>query len=116
MSPLLAPVCLLFLTAAPDKKPADPLPALLAKLREPVKLTEEPVVVTLQELLDTWSKDHGVRFVVNEQAFKAAGEADVLNSKPGFKARLAGVQLHKALDLVLAQLAYEGIYLVRKDY
>jgi hypothetical protein len=102
--------------AAADKKP-DPLVELLAKLREPVKLIEEPATLSLGELLTRFGKDHGIRFVMNDSTFKSHGVPDVQSGKPRINSRLTGIRLGKALDLLLKDLDdSKPVCLIRKDH
>src|SRR5258708_28450907 len=66
---------------APTAPPAKGEESLSAKLFRPVKFAgiEDPGL-KLNEALAKLSKEYGVEFEVNEQAFKAAGLEDVLST------------------------------------
>jgi hypothetical protein len=110
-------VCVLIFAAgtatAADKKP-DPLVELLAKLKEPVRIQTELDALPFRDIVQQLEKDHGLKIVVLEDKFRAAGEAAILDKKPALKQRVAGLRLGKALDMTLASM--EGAFLVRKDY
>lgn len=104
--------------APPAKKAekADPTEQLLAKLeqesqlREGTNLNEIPLV----ELLQDFSKRYGVTFIINADAFKAAGLPDVTEAKPtALATQLRGLPVRQVLNLMLESMG--ATYLVRRN-
>jgi len=117
MPPLCPVVCVLALATAPapaagDQKP-DRLAALLAKMGQRVRLDADPDSLPLRDIVAYLEKNHDIKIVVREDAFRAAGEPAILDKKPTFQQRVTGLPVRKALDLVLGST--EASYLVRRD-
>lgn len=86
------------LTRAEEPRP-NALPALLEKLHAEVVVIEGPINdVPLFELLQRFSKRHGLSFVINEEQFRAEGIPEIRDKKPSLSAtQLRGLTLHQFL-------------------
>lgn len=128
MSRIAGFVCVLglALVAAPlwaeDRKPADPKPAkkvdptekVLDTLAQTVVLPEGTNIneVPLAELLHALGKRHAVNVVLNEDAFKTAGQQTIRDDKPTLAATgFDGMTVHQFLTAVLDGMG--ATYLVR---
>jgi hypothetical protein len=71
--------------------------------------------VSLSELLGVMAKKYDINFVVRNEAFREAGEANIADKKPQlWIARLDGLPLHQFLTLVLGTMG--AVPMVRNDY
>jgi hypothetical protein len=70
---------------------------------------------SLSELLGIMAKKYEINFVVRNEAFREAGEANIADKKPHlWIARLDGLPLHQFLTLVLTSMG--AVPMVRNDY
>lgn len=104
------------LAADPPAKKPDPAESVLDTLfGQEVTVGQENINdIPLFELLEKLSKRHALTFVINEEAFKAAGMPDVKERKPNLAAtNVRGLQLHQFLALIGESMG--TTYLVRKS-
>ena len=95
------------------KSSADSVADTVAKLRQPLKLNVELDGMALRDLIGIVEKDHKLKFIVNENQFKSAGEASIRDKKLTLRQTVCGIRVSKALDLMLDNIGAQ--YIVRKD-
>jgi len=96
------------------KTSADPVSDTVAKLRQPLKINQELDGMQLKDVIRTVEKDHNLKFIVDENAFKSAGEASILDKKLTLKQSVGGIRFGKALGIMLSSM--EATYIVHKDH
>lgn len=96
------------------KTSVDPIADTVAKLRQPLKLNQELDGMQLKDLIAFVEKDHKLKFIVDENAFKSAGEASILDKKLTIKQSVGGLRVGKALSIMLSSIA--AAYIVHKDH
>ncbi len=96
------------------KSSADPVADTVAKLRQPLKLNQELDGMALRDLIGIVEKDHKLKFIVDENQFKSAGEAAILDKKLTLKQTVGGLRVGKALGIMLSSI--QATYIVHKDH
>ncbi len=100
---------------AQDAKPSsDPVADTVAKLRQPLKLNQELNGMALKDLIAIMEKDHKLKFIVDEMAFKSTGETAILDKKLTIKQSVGGLRVGKALGIMLTST--QATYIVHKDH
>lgn len=96
------------------KTSSDPVADTVAKLRQPLKLNQELDGMALKDLIGFMEKDHKLKFIVNENHFRSAGEAAILDKKLTLRQSVGGLRVGKALGIMLTSI--QATYIVHKDH
>jgi hypothetical protein len=117
----LAAVAVAWLAPAAEAKEPNPIVQLAKKLAQPVDYPgiEADPKMTLEEALDKLADAYGVKFDVNEAAFKAEMVEDVLAKPVAEKPvpKMTNVSLDKVVRKILARIpSTSGVtYVIRRD-
>jgi tetratricopeptide (TPR) repeat protein len=79
-----------------------------------VRIEAELDTLPLRDIIDSLEKQHDIKIIVLEDAFRAIGEANLLEKRPTVKQRLTGVTVGTFLDIVLQSVG--ATYIVRPEY
>ena len=81
---------------------------------ERVKIDQELDTLPLRDIIAALERDHNLKMLVLEDAFKANGEPAILDKKPTLKQKLTGLTVGSFLDIVLPSL--NATYIVRPEF
>lgn len=79
-----------------------------------VRIEAELDTLPLRDIVQQLEKEHDLKIIVLEEAFRAQGEQAILDKKPTIKQRLTGLTVGAFLDIVL--LSMNATYVVRPEY
>lgn len=115
----LFPVACVLALAAPappavSVKEGDALPVLLSRLQQRVRIEAELDTLPLRDIFAQLEKEHDLKIVVNEAAFRTMGQAAILDQKPEVKQRLTGLRVSQFFTVTLNSIGVT--YRLRRDF